>query len=315
MLELVPKPLAIVCHDAGAANIIYSWIESCVQVSPGLANSIRIYSRGPAKNLIDNFVINQVERCASLEDAMKNAQTLLAGTGWATSLELQALDRAKKLGIRVISVIDHWINYSDRFHIDGWQINPVEIWVTDKYAKSIAEEIFPEVKVEQMPNLYLTRTIARINALSQSNSSTLRILYVLEPIRKSWAKGREDGEFDALDYFFLHMDELFHHPVEEVRLRPHPSDPPGKYDRWLVRPAVFRLSLDVRPELEHSIAWADVVVGCQTMAMAVALESGKRVICSMPPWAPSCALPHEGIEKMALKFLDIKPSGKFNTSN
>jgi hypothetical protein len=315
MLELVHKPLAVVCHDAGAANIIYSWIESCVQVSPGLASSIRIYCCGPAKYLIDNFVINQVERCSSLEVAMENAQTLLAGTGWATSLELQALDHAKKLGIRAISVIDHWINYSDRFHIDEWQIDPVEIWVTDKYAKNIAEKTFPEAKIEQMPNLYFSRTIARINALSHSNSSTLKVLYVLEPIRKSWAKGREDGEFDALEYFFSHMDELFHRPVEEVRLRPHPSDPPGKYDRWLVRHGAFRITLDVRSELENSIAWADVVVGCQTMAMAVALESGKRVICSMPPWAPSCALPHDGIEKMALKFLDKESSVKLNTSN
>ena len=315
MLELVHKPLAVVCHDAGSANIIYSWIESCVQVSPGLVNSIRIYSSGPAKNLIENFDINQVERCSSLEDAMENAQTLLAGTGWATSLELQALDQAKKLGIRAISVIDHWINYSDRFHIDEWQIDPVEIWVTDKYAKNIAEKTFPEAKIEQMPNLYFSRTIARINALSQSNSSTLKVLYVLEPIRKSWAKGREDGEFDALEYFFSNMDELFHRPVEEVRLRPHPSDPPGKYDRWLVRPAAFRLSLDVRPELEHSIAWADVVVGCQTMAMVVALESGKRVICSMPPWAPPCALPHEEIEKLALKFSDTKRPRLIETRN
>ena len=315
MLESVPKPLAVVCHDAGAANIIYSWIESCLQVSPRLADFIRIYSCGPAENLFNNFDISQVQRSSSIDDVMKNAQTLIAGTGWATSLELQALDRAKKLGIRAIAVIDHWINYSDRFHIDGWQISPIEIWVTDKYAKTIAENTFPGARVEQMPNIYFSRSVALISSLSQSTRTTLRILYVLEPIRKSWGQGREDGEFDALEYFYLHINKLFNSPVEEVRLRPHPSDPPGKYDRWLVGPASFRLSLDVRLELEHSIAWADVVVGCQTMAMAVALEAGKRVISSMPPWAPPCALPHEGIEKMALKFLDKIPPGKLKTRN
>lgn len=304
MLETLPTPIVVVCHDAGAANIIYSWIESSIQASPSLANSIRIYSQGPANYLLDNFDIKHVVRCSSLDEAMKNAQTLLAGTGWATSLELQALDQAKKMGIRSISVIDHWINYSDRFCIEGWQIDPDELWVTDSYAKDIVEKTFPGVKVNQKPNLYIARTVDRINALSTPTSSMLRILYVLEPFRKPWIKGREDGEFDALEYFFLHMEELLRSPVAEVRLRPHPSDPPGKYDRWLDSTKTFRLLLDVQPELEHSIAWADVVVGCQTMAMVVSVEAGKRVICSMPPWAPPCALPHEGIEKMALKFLD-----------
>ena len=305
MLETLPIPIVVVCHDAGAANIIYSWIESCLQASPGFANSIRIYSQGPANYLLDNFDINHVERCSSLDDAMRNAKTLLAGTGWASSLELQALDRAKKMGFRAISVIDHWINYSERFCIDELQIIPDEIWVTDNYAKAIAEKTFPGIEVKQKPNLYIARTVDRIKALSNPDSSKLKVLYVLEPFRKAWVKGRENGEFDALEYFFLHMEKLFRSPVAEVRLRPHPSDSPGKYNRWLEDSSqTFEISLDVRPELEQSIAWADVVVGCQTMAMVVSVESGKRVICSMPPWAPSCALPHVGIEKMALQFLD-----------
>lgn len=315
MLETLPTPIVVVCHDAGAANIIYSWIESCIQASPGLANSIRIYSQGPANYLLDNFDIKHVVRCSSLDDAMKNSQTLLAGTGWASTLELQALDQAKKMGIRTISVIDHWINYSDRFCIEGWQVNPDEIWVTDSYAKNIADKTFPGIEIEQKPNLYIARTVDRINALSNPSCSKLKVLYVLEPFRKAWVKGRENGEFDALEYFFLHMDELFHSPVAEVRLRPHPSDPPGKYDRWLDSPRTFEISIDVRPELEQSIAWADVVVGCQTMAMVISVESGKRVICSMPPWAPHCALPHEEIEKMALMFLETAHHDVIDTSN
>lgn len=307
MLELLPTPLAVVCHDAGAANIIYSWIESSVQASPGFANEICIFSLGPAKNLIDNYDLDAVELCASLEDAMKNAQTLLAGTGWASPLELQALTLAKQAGIRFIAVIDHWINYSERFFIDGWKVVPEEIWVTDSYAKAIAERTFPGVLIEQHPNLYLARTVARIHASPQPEHSSLRVLYVLEPIRTTWVEGREPGEFDALDYFFGNIGDLFLRPVEEIRLRPHPSDPLGKYDRWLAHFASPRVSLDESPDVESSVAWADVVVGCQTMAMVVALQAGKRVISSMPPWAPACVLPHDGIEKMARRVPNWHP--------
>jgi hypothetical protein len=299
MLELLPTPLAVVCHDAGATNIIYSWIESSVQASPGFANAIRIYSLGPAKNLINNYDLDAIEYCTSLEDAMKNAQTLLAGTGWATPLELQALTLARQAGIRSIAVIDHWINYTERFFIDGWKVDPEEIWVTDAYAKEIAQRSFSGARIEQHSNLYLTRTVARVHASSQPKHSSLRVLYVLEPIRTTWVEGREPGEFDALDYFFECVGDLFSQPVEEIRLRPHPSEPPGKYDRWLAPMASPRVSLDDHPDVESSVAWADIVVGCQTMAMVVALQAGKRVISSMPPWAPPCALPHEGIEKMA----------------
>lgn len=298
MLNL-PIPLAVVCHDAGAANIILSWVESGVQCSPESAETIRIFALGPARSLLGNFDIGAVRRCNSLEEAMEGAQALLAGTGWATSLELRALVLANRMGIRAVAVIDHWVNYRERFCIDGWQVDPEEIWVTDAYAKAIAEREFPNVPVEQRANQYLACAVERIQATCITAHVPSRVLYLLEPIRAVWAEGREVGEFDALDYFFAHMNELSLGPAPEVRLRPHPSDPPGKYDRWLARQVPSKVSLDNSPSVESSIAWADVVVGCQTMAMVVALQAGKRVISSMPPWAPACALPHDGIEKMA----------------
>ena len=43
---------------------------------------------------------------------------------------------------------------------------------------------------------------------------------------------------------------------------------------------------------------ADVVVGCETMAMVVALHVGKRVISCIPPRGGICKLPHSGIEHL-----------------
>jgi len=303
----LPSPVAVVCHDAGAANIIFSWLESAVQLNPQSGKLIRIYALGPAKKLVNNFKIEIVPRSSSIEDALKDARVLLAGTGWATSTELRALVLAKHMGIRAIAVIDHWINYLERFTINDYYVDPKEIWVTDLYAKSIADGQFPNSTITLRENCYLTRATEKIKNIIVDVHKALRILYVLEPIRVVWKEDKQIGEFDALEYFLRNLNELSFGSIEEIMLRPHPSDQPNKYSKWLNGYNTPKITLDLNRGIEYSIAWADVVVGCQTMAMIVALQAGKRVISSMPPWAPTCALPHKGIEKMA-ELLPIKNS-------
>jgi predicted RNA methylase len=43
---------------------------------------------------------------------------------------------------------------------------------------------------------------------------------------------------------------------------------------------------------------ADVVVGCASMAMVVALLAKKRVVCSIPPGGKACQLPQAEIEHL-----------------
>ena len=84
-----------------------------------------------------------------------------------------------------------------------------------------------------------------------------------------------------------------------IALRPHPSDLPGKYDQWIAAHPEFSVSIDDSPDLACAIARAQCVVGCQTYAMVVALEAGKKVVSSLPPWAPPCCLPHSEILMLA----------------
>jgi hypothetical protein len=29
--------------------------------------------------------------------------------------------------------------------------------------------------------------------------------------------------------------------------------------------------------------------------MVIALAAGRKVVCTLPPWAPECTLPHDGL--------------------
>lgn len=291
MPELV-SPLAVAANDAGAANLICGWLED----RPDL--TLRVVADGPARLIVQRHFPG-LEFCPTVDEALAGARMLLSGTSWVSTLEHDARKRARSVGVPSIGVIDHWINYAERFERDGEIVLPDTIWVGDEYALAIARGVFPGVEIEQRPNRYLEREVAEVRrAAVPAADGRTHILYVLEPIRAEWARhAPEPGEFQALDYFFTVLPRLTSSPLE-IRLRPHPHDPPGKYDTWAARQKRHPVRIDNGGALSAAIAWADWVVGCETFAMVIALHAGKRVSSSLPPWSPPCRLPFPAIESL-----------------
>jgi hypothetical protein len=315
MIESLGRPLTVVAHDAGAANHIFSWLGD---------EQVKLYLTGPAQNLwqarINKKLPTQVTGSSQLQiqreprieivnnnitAAVLGSNTVITGTGWESDLEHEARKIARENRIYSIAVIDHWINYADRFIRNGDQVLPDEIWVSDRYALEIAQSVFPTIRVVQLPNVYLAGLVEEVEYLQQKENlqGNERVLYVLEPIRHLWGELNDLGEFLALDYFMANLHRVCHSVDAQIRLRPHPSDPPGKYDAWISRQTNKWVSLDVSPTLAEAIAWSNKVVGCQTYAMVIALSCGRSVISTIPGWAPQCALPHDGIIKLTEKIL------------
>jgi hypothetical protein len=280
ILDLEP-PIAVVCHDAGAANIILSWLEK----HP--AETLAVM-RGPAERLWRQR-FPTAPLCDSLGSAVARAQSLLSGTGWASDLEHMARLLAAQAGLRSVAVIDHWVNYPERFERSGRQVLPDEIWVTDNEAERIASAIF-SVPVQVKPNTYLLEQVARAGAPPDVGD----ILFVAEPIRDDWGRG-VPGEFQALDFFLSNRSALGVDDDVPIRLRPHPSEVGDKYLDWIARQGHRNISLDVQPNLADAMRDATWVVGCQSFALIVAIEAHRRAVSVLPPWAPRCALPHRGL--------------------
>jgi hypothetical protein len=305
MFNSLQPPIAIVAHDAGAANHIISWVKNAGH------GQIRVCVRGPALSLWKR-AFTHANTSNELAATLATTNTLISGTGWASSLEYDARKMARALGIKTIAVIDHWTNYRERFVRDGMEVFPDEIWVTDEHAKMLAESIFPNVQIILLPNMYLDELVqeVRIHERIKADRTGNNLLYVLEPIREAWGADGVAGEFAGLDFFINNLAILDLGADLSIKLRPHPSDSIGKYDQWITAQKSIKISLDESPSLAESIAWSDVVVGCQTYAMVVALAAGKRVVSSIPPWAPPCILPQPGIIKLA----DLL-SQEFSTAN
>lgn len=294
MFDSLQFPIVVVAHDAGATNHIISWVKNAGNVQ------VRACVRGPALALWTR-AFPHANTSDTLKDTLVGAGALISGTGWASSLEHDARKMARQLGIKSIAVIDHWTNYSARFVRDEMEVLPDEIWVTDVHAKMLAEKVFANLKIVLLPNLYLDDLVqeVRLHESRQMNRTAHNLLYVLEPIREAWGADVVAGEFLGLDFFINNLAILGLDDDISIRLRPHPSDPIGKYDQWINAQRSMNISLDNSPMLAESIAWSDVVVGCQTYALVVALAAGRRVISSIPPWAPPCVLPQPEIIRLS----------------
>ncbi len=246
--------------------------------------------RGPAEGLWKQ-AFPEAPLCNSIEIALEDAQSVITGTGWVSNIEHEARRMAKASAIPSVAVIDHWVNYAERFIREGECVWPDEFWVVDEQAMSIAETTFPGAHIRLVPNLYLAN---QIQSVLPAPIVEPELLYVMEPIRTDWGRG-EEGEFQALDYFVSKLPRL-NLPAETViRLRLHPSEPKGKYDAWIAMHPALNILVDNSHQMSEALSRARWVAGCESFALVIALGAGRQVFCSLPPWAPACRLPHHGL--------------------
>lgn len=293
MIVDLPLPIAVACHDAGAANHIVAWLRA-----DDIGHCVKPYMEGPARKVWED-AFPSIGMASSIAEALTGATSLLSGTGWASSLEHEARIAARESGLRAVAMVDHWANYESRFVRNGIRVMPEEIWVVDEYAYALAEQAFEGCDVRLKADMYTQQLIAGVPPIAEVNGNQL--LYILEPARADWGRGIQ-GEFQALDYMFDRLELMGLPPDTAIRLRPHPSDPPGKYDACLARECGYDISLD-QGNLTDSLAKAKWVAGCESFALTLALRAGRTVFCTLPPWAPACRLPHSGL----IHLKDISP--------
>jgi hypothetical protein len=286
--------IAVVAYDAGAANLLAYWLKG--EVDSSELHKFVFYVAGPAEKIFRQL-FPAAEYCSGdLRLMVEQSDLLLSGTGAGSCLEFDARQYALQQGVTSIAIVDHWVNYSVRFEQDGNCILPDEIWVSDAYAQAKAQNCFPEVHISQIENHYLNSLVEHIQALSHNSDARdgiINVLYLLEPIGENW--GTEAGEFDALDYFLQYLVSTGASPEYKIILKPHPSEPKGKYEGYAGKYDNYSIEIKYDTELYSLIGWADWAVGCETFAMVVALSAGKETFSTIPPWGKPCRLPYENI--------------------
>lgn len=287
--------VGIVAHDAGGAEILASYAaQNELDARYALAGpAIDVFRRK-----LGDVPITSVERL------LEEADWLLCGTSWQSDSEWQATRLARAAGKKAVSFLDHWVNYVQRYVRDGETVLPDEIWVGDPYARTLAEELFPDTPVSLVNNpAYkdVEKACAEARKGREPASGT-RLLFVSDNIEESLNQQYGDGNHwgytdrDSLRYLLAHLDRLGV-KVDRVTVRPHPSEPSGRF-AWALEEFAPLVVMSSGGTLIDELVEHDIVVGSESMAMVIALLCGKRVVCSIPPAGKACALPHSEIEML-----------------
>ncbi len=287
--------IAVVSHDAGGAEMLSSWLRRCLE-------PYCLVLEGPAKSIFQRKIGNH--SVATLSDAIQQSDWVLCGTSWQSNLERQAITQAKAAGKKVVAFLDHWVCYEERFIELGVSVYPDEIWVGDLDAKKIAQLHFPSLPVVFKSNPFFEDLIVELAQIEPVSSTSQKksMLYVCEPLGEQaliqygneyyWGYTEEE----ALQ-FFLKNIKAIGVDIKEVNIRPHPSENRAKYN-WAIKPTAYPIRISGDKTLLEEISEADVVIGCESMAMVVGLLAKRRVISSIPPGGKACGLPQRGIERL-----------------
>ena len=159
------RKIGVAAFDAGGA-------EQLVWILGAVGRKFSAFIGGPADQIFDRSALDFV-RVKSIEDFVE-CDLIITGTGWMSDLEISALKYAKANLIPTFTVLDHWVNYQNRFQ----NLIPNLLGVTNLEAYKIATDAFPGVPLILLPDLQ----ICCYREILSSSTENDGLLVLLEPL-------------------------------------------------------------------------------------------------------------------------------------
>lgn len=283
------KKILLVAYDAGGANQLFSLFKKLSGYQ-----SLKVVSDGPAKKMYQQIYQKEYICEGILSDLVAQADMVVTGTGLGSNLEYEAVAIAKNKSTYAISLLDHWVNYRERFIRNKIQVLPDEIWVVDHYAQILIKNIFPKAIIKLVPDVYAEDIVEDVTLLNCPVKN--QALFLLEPIvydgvRTSYLNPLEIFYFEN---FFKEWKLLNKSKRMTLKLRTHPSEPAEKYLKYTSSPSIV---LSDSSLLSNDLAESSLIVGYHSYALTIAKRLSKKVLCALP-FDVKCKLPHADIPRI-----------------
>jgi len=293
----------VVCHDAGGAEVVSSYVKYnlidkqyiCIVKGP----AVKVFER---KGL--HFLVKRggPKTAKSFFDKTKEVFDLvLTGSSSPSTLELDYTREAKRKDIKTITLLDHWVNYKERFKYPkkNWKENlPDEIWLGDKYGYDMAKACFPGLPVKLVPNMFFKEIKDEYDKAKKKYAKRNNILFVGEPISKSLNyNSKLCTEYDILDIFLRYcVDNSI---KNKILVRRHPSEKAGKYGIIINKyEKVLLVSESSEPSMFVELAKSSLVIGMRSMFLVLAVLCNKKTVSFLPGKWPECPIPFKQIKKI-----------------
>ncbi len=302
----------VVGFETGAANILSSFLKNCVINNKDCYKAIKYCLAGPAKQIFETK-LKDID-AAALQDINKldsEVDIVFTGRSLIPELERGAIRLAKSNKVKVVTFLDHWVNYEGGFlpvskkndysGEDFLYYLPDEIVVGDAYADQIIKKTkIPYDRVRFVENEYFND----MKSFFKSNQAAAnkRVLYLSEPIYDDLKQIYNDGnilgfnEFDVVKDLVNAASVFKQIGFDELAIRLHPNEAREKYEDIIRKSAKENLNIGIskNQKLEEDITKSSLVVGMESMGLVIAILAGKKVVSYLPKSAvKKCSLPHK----------------------
>lgn len=252
------KTIGVAAHDAGGAEQI-TWLMK------NLPQRVLAFIDGPAEQIFKNSGATFF-RAEQLSEIME-CDMVITGSGWMSHLELAAIKDARAKGIPCITILDHWVNYLERFRSD---VRPQIIAVTNSVALQIAQEKFPDVPVFMLPDFQI-ETYRR--NLMESKNHRNSVLVILEPtsvIQNSFSL--QDRDVDTLVNVAVSILRI--KKLDSIIIRPHPSQLQNMPNLERFKKLSYQCQITNKTTLLDDLENSAVVIGFSSYALYISAMCG-----------------------------------------
>lgn len=238
------------CFSSGISSKVFDKYEIKNTVSPG-----------SGQHELDAFVQQKFSD--------SNIGLAVIGTSWGDSIDKSFLQFSKKNGIRVVSIVENWSWYKERFLCYGKTVLPDYILVNDDLAKKEAIQAgLPEEIIYALGNPILEKRINQEIVASDRCLwlSSLKIpdknilVFISENYKDDFPKEspyyQGFDEFMALEDILSVMDEPHH-----LLIKLHPAEDVQKYDQYKSKRVSVVSGADISGFIQH----ADFIIGMGSM--------------------------------------------------
>jgi hypothetical protein len=268
------KNVIVVVHDAGGAEVIGAYVRK----NPKHEHFI-CYGAGPSKKVfarlhlpirpVGGGSVRELARILQRHADVKYA--LIASPGWMSKTEINAIQAAKRVGLKTIVYMDSWLDGRKRFGYPkkNWERRlPDAFWSGDRYGLAQLKKYFLDIPVRLEPNQYFADKIRLFRAIKRTVNKPEAILFT------STTGGDSHRLLEAL----LRQRAEAKRPTR-LRIRFHPADARDRYD-VLIQKFARRVHVEKSHEkdLVNDLVHARVVIGAETMALAIAALCRIRTI-------------------------------------
>jgi hypothetical protein len=285
------KKILFFSRDPGGCNCLVPIINNISKDKYdififGKDSALNVYIKNNiiGKNII-NFLkeVNEEEIKKFLKNI--NPDLIITGTSAGDVVEKEIFKISKELKIKSYALIDHWLNYKNRFELDGKFYFPSKIIVIDEYAKNEAIKqgidkniIFP------LGQPYFETVKKNLEKIKYSDIKKIRlslgiekdeklILFASEPFSELY-RNYHYNEITILDKLIKTL-AYFKDKKLKILIRPHPKELIEKFDKYRDNKNII---IDTLLNSQEAIMSCDLICGMQSMLLIESFIVNKPII-------------------------------------